>query len=417
MHIFINGLDVVHMSVTKTNKDLQYRTILNCILKNTPISRVEIYKSLNISKPTITRAIECLIQDGFVIEEGSMTTSSGRKPISLNIVPNAGFAIGINMNRTNLSFVITNLKMDVKYFIKKNISHIIDSDSLMEEIYFLITNAMQATNLDESKILGISIASPGYINVDGSILDYIIETEKSEDDVWLTKVDIKNYLETRLPSIPVYVENDCNLKVLAEYWYGFGGKSTNLLYVACEEGIGSGFVFNGNILKGRASYNSGIGHMSIDINGNECTCGRKGCIETFATTKVISHKVRDRINDIANQSTKDAIIASKYSVEVIGNYADRGEKVCKKVMIEAANAIGIGIANLGGILNPDVVIMSGASISSSHMFYENIVKTAKKEAVDHYYDSIEFIKRNTDDWLYNVTPVTLVLKTFFEGDL
>lgn len=405
------------MSVTKTNKDLQYRTILNCILKKTPISRVEIYKSLNISKPTITRAIDCLIQDGFVVEEGSMTTSSGRKPISLNIVPNAGYAIGINMNRSNLSFVITNLKMDIKYFIKRNISHITDSNALMEEIYVLIINAIQATNLDESKFLGISIASPGYINEDGSILDCLIETDKNEEDVWLTKVDIKNYIEVRLPGIPVYVENDCNLKVLAEYWYGFGGKSTNLLYIACEEGVGSGFVFNGNILKGRASYNSGIGHMSIDLNGNVCTCGRKGCIETFATSKVISHKVHNLINDITNQSAKESIIASNYSIEVIGNFADRGEKVCKKVMMEASHAIGIGIANLGGILNPDVVILSGASISSSHIFYENIVKTAKKEAVDHYYDSIEFIKRNTDDWLYNVTPVTLVLKTFFEGDL
>ena len=125
----------------------------------------------------------------------------------------------------------------------------------------------------------------------------------------------------------------------------------NILLVLCSEGIGSGIIQKGHILRGKMSLNHGMGHLLYDPNGPKCVCGRQGCVETFASRETIVRNVREQMKEgyPTTLSRKWGLEPGNVTIWDIGRCADEGDQLCMDMLKKAASAVGLGIAMLAGM--------------------------------------------------------------------
>jgi predicted NBD/HSP70 family sugar kinase/DNA-binding MarR family transcriptional regulator len=395
--------------IRQNNKEMHIKSVLNHIRKYSPISRVELCKALRISKPTITNIINDLLSKGLVIETGTVQSNSGRRRIHLEINAEAGFCIGLCITRTMAYASIIDINLHIRYSVSTPINHSVSASELNTNIIALIERLLRSSKVDFSKLLGIGIAAPGFIDYkNGILLNFEIEKNEVIEHTF-KEVPIKKCLSNHF-NLPVMVENDANVRVLGEYWYGYGVNYNNILLVLCDEGIGSGIIQRGHILRGEISLNHGIGHLSLDPHGPLCTCGRHGCIESYASRNAIFREIKKRRK--AGEYTSLTTSDDKLLINEIGLHADKGDPLCCDVLNRAASAIGQGIAMLSGIVNPEIIIITGGTADANSYFYNTIVDEAKKYSFEFLRKYLKFQRRLLNDNVYEMGAAVLIFQKY-----
>ncbi len=221
-----------------------------------------------------------------------------------------------------------------------------------------VQEAVDECDLTISQIKGIGIGAPGAVDPDNGRV--IFAPNLDWKDVPLCK-ELETHLGTK-----VYIENDCTMAMLGIYEAELGGSPPHVIGLFLGTGIGGGLVINSHIYSGFAHAAGEVGHMVLDVNGPQCTCGNKGCFEALASRTAILNRIRAAVKDgqqtlltdIVGPDLKD--LRSKDLRKAIR----RGDKFVREVVDEAAKYTGIAIANLLNILNPELVILGGGIIEA-----------------------------------------------------
>jgi glucokinase-like ROK family protein len=186
--------------------------------------------------------------------------------------------------------------------------------------------------------------------------------------------------------LPVYVENEANAAALGEFYFGAAQGVENFIYLSAGIGLGGGIILNGKLFRGSSGYASEVGHMTIDPQGSLCSCGKRGCLETLAGPRAVVERVRgtlksgkaSSLSDLQNggsgQLTFDAVIEA----------AQLNDPVALAALEEVGRVLGIGVANLVNIFNPELIVLGGAlNLASSillpavqHAVHENSLEPA-----------------------------------------
>ena len=172
-------------------------------------------------------------------------------------------------------------------------------------------------------------------------------------------VPFKDLLEGRF-GLPVVVDNDANLAALAESQLGAGRGHRHVLLLTLGTGIGGGMVIDGDIYRGRA-FAGEVGHMTLDVGGPQCTCGQRGCWETFASGRRLDQIARDLA--AADPSGPTAELAGPGSATGfhLTEAALRGDAQAVQAFAEMGSWLGVGLASLVVVLDPDVIIVGGGA--------------------------------------------------------
>ena len=151
--------------------------------------------------------------------------------------------------------------------------------------------------------------------------------------------------------LPVIVANDANCAALGEYWCGAGRGAQSLFMFTLGTGIGGGFVIDGALWEGSDGIAGEIGHTVVDLGGPDCACGKSGCLEALGSGSAIirEYAARRRLRSGSKGLTAKAVI----------DRAKRGDSVARAVIAGAAAALGVGIANVFNLLNPEVIVVGG----------------------------------------------------------
>ncbi|MDD5312350.1 MAG: ROK family protein [Dehalococcoidia bacterium] len=169
--------------------------------------------------------------------------------------------------------------------------------------------------------------------------------------------------------IPVSLINDANAAALGEYELGKYAGVSNLIYLTVSTGIGGGIIINGNLYEGSSGCAGEIGHMIIDVDGPECKCGKKGCLEAFASGTAIARTAKDLLKrgrkSLLTQMTDGYIDA--VTAEHVTRAARQGDIVACEAIRTAAHYLGIGLANVVNIFNPDVIVIGGGVSKMGNM--------------------------------------------------
>jgi glucokinase len=222
----------------------------------------------------------------------------------------------------------------------------------------LVENIVRYQKIAIGKGLNVAAAgvgAPGVIQMESGI---VVKSPNFPD--W-NNLPLKEVLEKAL-NVPVFIENDANAAALGERWLGAGRDINSMILLTLGTGVGGGIVLNKQIWQGADGMAGEIGHMTLIPDGRLCGCGNTGCLEMYASARGIVQSYREAVN-----SSGIAMVA-ELSSEQIYQAARDGEKVACKVMKDMGRMLGIGIANLINIFNPQMIVLGGGVKDAWQLF-------------------------------------------------
>jgi glucokinase len=157
------------------------------------------------------------------------------------------------------------------------------------------------------------------------------------------------------------LENDANAAGLGEYMFGAGRGCRYYVYMTISTGIGGYAILNGQVLRGASDTAWELGHMTIDMSGDQCNCGNRGCLETIASGTAIARRAQDAIARGAYfpHVSKDESNYSQLDAKGVAWAAHLGVPAAKEIIQKAAEALGVALVNIIHILNPEVIVLGG----------------------------------------------------------
>lgn len=407
-------------------KEDNYRVILNQIRRFGPISRTEIADNTKISKSTVSRFVDQMIMRGMVIEIGTTKLpGAGRRPVVVDLNMQAFYSIGVNIEDDLISAAIFDASLNMIESIVAPLAGATGEKALL----ILVDTIEQLIN--ESDVVKNRITGIG-IGVSGTVEFHAGETLRFDANNFITGINTKLYLEERL-GISVLVDNIANVQALKERWSGYAGLSTDFLHVICSNNINSAAIINGNVVRGWKNLTSSLGHMVINTEGRKCVCGKNGCIEMYSSEKALNNaigkilenkNIEGRVSEQA--ARKDTEQADERASE--RNTKQDSERAAEKateqgtcrlaaeeheIIEQAAKSLAVGISNLIGVYNPEMVILSGTVFEKYPEMYNAVVSRVWKQIFGTYAGDIIFHKRNIESYIYETCAASMALNNYF----
>ena len=173
---------------------------------------------------------------------------------------------------------------------------------------------------------------------------------------------------------PIYVENEANAAALGEYYFGAVRNVKNFIYLSAGIGLGSGIVIGGKLFRGMFGYAGEAGHMTMDVNGELCGCGKHGCWETFVGPRAVEQRVQRSLSSGAKSVLNDMVKGEIQNIVIddVIQAAQAGDQIAMDALGQVAFYLGIGIANLVNLFNVEVMVLGGALNKASSLILKDV---------------------------------------------
>lgn len=392
-------------------KKINTRNILNIIRKKGPISRSEIAEFLDLTPATISNITSELIDKKLIVEAECGDSSGGRKPIMLRIRTDYYRVIGIYIGSMKIKIIAADLMANMKY--KKEFDY--DSDEVtLEKIHEIldaeIREIVKKYQAKGKKVVGIGIGIHGLVDPTRGVSIFA-------PNLHWKNVNIKEDFEKEL-GIPVFVDNNTRTMGLGESWFGTGKNVSSFFCLNVEYGVGGSLFIDDKVFSG-ASFGAGeIGHTTVDINGDVCSCGNRGCLETVASVKALlkfAYEGYEEHKDSKIFVGKSILSAKDIMAQDIFDAIKMGDSFAIELIQRIGKNLGIGIANIINIFNPQLVIINGGIISTGEFLLEPIVQTVREKGFASSVNSTEIVLSKLGNVAYLKGAVVLATQHIFEN--
>jgi glucokinase len=295
------------------------------------------------------------------------------------------YVVGVDLGGTKILAGVFDARFDLKGTAKLSTKADRGVEAVIDRIARCVNEAVDECDLSLKQIRGVGIGAPGAVDFDSGRVIFAPNLPGWKD------IPLKKELEKRL-SVPVFTGNDCNVCTLGAFDREFKSKPKHLVGVFIGTGIGGGLIINGNLYAGHNLTAGEIGHMVIEVNGPKCGCGNRGCFEALASRTAIFRRVQSAVKDGQKTLLTEMLgpdLADMRSGD-LRKAIRKGDKFVEKVIEEAAEYAGIGVANLINILNPEIVVVGGGVIEAlENEMMPTIIKTAKEHVMSGTMDGIK----------------------------
>ncbi|MFH1710086.1 MAG: ROK family protein [bacterium] len=264
--------------------------------------------------------------------------------------------VGVDLGGTKILTALADSEGKMISSVKIDTQADLGPDKVIANMIRSIILVAKQAKIPMSRISKIGIGAPG------PILGHAIIVSPPNLPGW-TNVNIKSLLQKKLKK-HIYIENDANAAALGELLFGAGKGFRNLVYITISTGIGGGIIINRQIYTGALGTAGEIGHMVIDPKGPKCGCGNRGCLEALASGPAIA-KMSGQKNALQTE------LAAK-----------KGNKKSQNAINAAAKSIGIGIANINNILNPDIFVIGGGVSNMGSLLLTPVKAWAKQYSME-----------------------------------
>lgn len=388
-------------------REINRFNILNAIRNAGTISRVEIAELTGQSRALVTNITAHLLEEKLIyVREVQVRTDRGRKREMLAINPKAAYVVGVKLSSYRVSVAVTDMQADVKSSVivpvhtqERSVGFVAD---LIEDG---IRHCVRKIGLTLKGISGIGIGLPGFIDSQTGKCYWSPLYEKEKRNTSLKKM-----IESRF-DIPTYIENDTNTVTLAHQWFGEGRGHDNFLVVTIEDGVGMGIVVNRQLYRGTQGFAAEFGHVVIKPNGVSCRCGKKGCIEAYASNFSIVDTVRQAIDQGSwywpdgQELTFDAIVTQ----------AKKGAEIPKEILAQAGDYLGKGMACLIQIFNPSRIIISGDGVKAGEPMFRPMRQAIEENVNKDLYSAVEIVIHKWQDTDWARGAASLVLQELYKS--
>ena len=359
-------------------REMNLFSVLEHLHQIGPLSRAKLARLTGLNKSTISSLVEELIDYGLVFESGIQNSGTGRPSTYLELKPDAGCIIGVEIGVGFFSIILTNFIGEIIWRRFEQTSFISEQDPTIDLILRVADEAVGVANQLGYRLLGIGIALPGMVDEERGLLVF------SPNLQW-RDVPLRDIF-SEYTSLPVFVDNDANAAALGEHLFGVARQAQHFLFIIDGVGVGGGLFLNGDIYRGANGLAGEIGHTSLYVEQTRpCRCGNRGCWENFANETSLYERIRSRL-EVGRCSKIPSMLENRDSaltLSIITEAAEAGDTETLEALSETGSALGMGVANLINIFNPEMVIIGGALSLVSKFLLPSIKKVVEERALEN----------------------------------
>ncbi len=349
--------------------------ILNTLRLCAPISRAELAGRTGLNRSTVSNIVNSLIEQGLVHETELQGSRVGRPSISLMLNPEGGAVVGVEIGVGFISVILTDFVAHVLWQERVECSSAETQISVIHQAELLIDQALANASERGLRPLGIGLGVPGLVdNVQGELI-------YAPNLKW-NNVPFRLMWNQRF-RLPLFMDNEANAAALGEYYFGIARGVENVIFISSGIGLGGGVIINGELYRGIRGFAGEVGHMVMDPDGEYCACGRRGCWETQVGPRAVLGRVRHTLSGspesevyLSTEGNLDSL-----TFQMVVEAARAGDPVCRQAMDEVAFHLGLGIANLVNIFNPELVVLGGALSQGKDLLLPVIERTVWSESL------------------------------------
>src|SRR6266496_508293 len=387
-------------------RNINQSILLNLIRAHGPISRPQLATLSGLSQVTVIKITNNLIDRHMMLEKDYAESTGGRRAGLLEIHPEGGFVVGLIPHESSLIGVILNLNSELVYFQQWNIPL---RDQYVHAIDLLaqcVEDMFSQSSIPREKIIGVGIGMSGLIDAErGCCIDSWMMNWKN--------VEISRPLEDRL-DIPVFLDNDVNCLAIYEKLFGQGQSYHHFLVVGIGRGVGLGIIINGEPYRGAFGGAGEFGHTAVATDGRLCECGNQGCLESYISESGIVKNYLEYV--YATTYSLEKGIQEPTIFEVVER-ARNGDEAAIAAFQRAGILLGVSLANLVNIFNPECVELSGPDVDdgilTGDLLLEPMHQAFKQQLFSQIGKDLHFIveRRGFESWASGAG--SLVLRRFF----
>mgnify|MGYP000129475417 CR=1 FL=1 len=298
------------------------------------------------------------------------------------------YSIGVDLGGTNIVSVIVNCQGKIVNRLKVPTLAERGKEATIKRIIETIHENIVQSTIAPADIIGIGIGAPGPLNIERGIINFAPNLPGWRD------VPLKKILEDEF-NMKVVLENDANAGAWGDRCFGIGRAVRNLVCFTLGTGIGGGIIINGRIYHGSNYGAAELGHMTVNKDGPRCNCGNYGCLEAYSSATGIKNRIRNRIKEgikskFLNFNNNNELVES-LRLKSIFETARKGDELTKDIVEEAISYLGIAIANIANILNPEMVVLVGGITNEGDKLLIPLREEVKKRAFYSNYKSLKIV--------------------------
>jgi glucokinase-like ROK family protein len=359
-------------------KSHNLRAVLLALLRHDNISRVRLAHLTGLSTTTITNLISELLEQGIVIEDGTEMSNRqrkvGRPRMPLQLVPTARHAVGIHVGVGSVRVGVADLRAGLVSL--RSLAHPLERSpqEVLGETATLVEEAIVQSGVDRRSVVGIGVGASGLVDPHTGV--NVVAPNLGWRDV-----PIRDWFAQRL-GLPVFVDNNVRAMALGEAMFGLGQDVHVLAFVYARIGVGAGFVVDGQLYRGGGAGAGEIGHTTILPNGGEpCRCGNTGCLETLVSEPAIIRLAQE----LARHDRHSILSANpgstkEMTMERVFAAASAGDAPARAMLEERARYMGIALANLVNVFNPELIVLGGIFAQGQDCLLPVVESTMRQRA-------------------------------------
>lgn len=291
------------------------------------------------------------------------------------------YAIGADVGGTNIRAALVRSDGKILKLLRQRevILGKVDLEARLNRLVAMIHEILASPEASGAPLCGVGVGSGGYVSMVGEIAGH-----NRERDPNFQHIPIKNMLEKALnASLPVFIDNDSKVAAWGEYLFGAGRGTTHMVCLTVGTGIGGGIVMNGRLLQGANGFAGHLGFVSVNMYGPRAATGVRGCVEDYASGTAMADEARASLR-AGRQSLLLEMAAGDIETvtcDQVFDACEAGDALAGEVIHHAAYALGIAVATLVNVFNPDVVVIGGGVAERGDVFLEPVRQTVLEYAL------------------------------------
>jgi len=324
-------------------------------------SRTSLAAVTGLSKAAVGSMVSELIEHKFVREVGLTSGNNGRPSIRVEINPEAGCVVSGELGVDFMSVVCTDFAADIIWRQRQPITPDMNQQTIIDRLRRLLQEAAEVGRNCCGPLLGVAVGASALVDRRTGMV--LVATNMG----W-NRVPLRAMLQESF-DVPVYVDNEFNVALLGEYYFGRARACSDVLYVGADIGMGGSILHGGQLFGGEAALTGRLGHMTIDPNGKLCNCGNRGCWETLVDRRAIFQSIMLQANRGSSTVLTDMTGGdlTRLQMSMVVEAADSGDAVALTTLEQVGHYLGVGLASLVNVLNPEMIVL-GNIFSSAGEF-------------------------------------------------
>jgi len=264
--------------------------------------------------------------------------------------------------------------------------------SVIGRIFSAIDHLLSQRNLNLSQLDSISIAAAGAIDFKKGLI-----TSSPNLPGW-HDIPLRDIVKEKY-KVNTFLINDADAAALGEHHFGAGQGVNNLIYLTISTGIGGGIIINGRLYSGASGSAGEIGHMTIDVNGPRCNCGNIGCLEMLASGTAVAKEAVQRIKQGERSSLTEIVGGNieDITAEKMSIAAQNGDSLASEVILKAATYLGVGLANVVNIFNPEMIIIGGGMAKMGDLLLNPARQVVRERAYQLSAQAVQIVPAQLGD--------------------